>query len=213
MINIIIVDDDDVVRRSVTSMVKQQPDMRCVGSFPTAASALSAISELSAHLVLMDINMPGLSGVECVRQLHQLVPQLPIVMLTVYDDDEDIFNSLAAGAIGYLLKPVKAETLIEAIRDVHSGGAPMSMKIARRVVQKFRQPTAKNSAVKNNTQTELSSREFEVLELLAKGFQSKEIAANLNVSYWTIVSHVSHIYEKLHVRSRAEAVARYLATE
>jgi DNA-binding NarL/FixJ family response regulator len=206
-ITIAIVDDTADVRRSVETFLRHQPDMCCVGSFETAEKALLAIPELKPQLVLMDINLPGMSGIECVRLLSKQMPVLQIVMLTVYEDDDDIFNSLAAGATGYLLKPVRMETLIEAIREVHSGGAPMSMKIARRVVQTFKQPAGKESAL-----TELSAREFAILELLAKGFQTKEIGTQLDISYWTVVRHVSHIYEKLHVRSRTEAVAKYLGT-
>ena len=204
-ITIAIVDDDADVRRSVATILKHQPDMRCLGTFPSAEEALQAIPTLKPQLVLMDINLPGMRGVECVAKLSKLMPGLQIVMLTVYDDDDDIFNSLAAGASGYLLKPVRTETLVAAIREVHAGGSPMSMKIARRVVQTFKKPLPDNNQV-----ADLTARELEILELLAKGFQSKEIGAQINISYWTVVTHVTHIYEKLHVRSRAEAVAKFL---
>jgi DNA-binding NarL/FixJ family response regulator len=158
-------------------------------------------------MVLMDINLPGMNGVECVRLLTEQLPKLQVIMLTVYDDDDDIFNSLAAGATGYLLKPVRAATLLEAIEEIHSGGAPMSTPIARRVVQAFKKPVAKKTEL-----TELTERELEILQFLSKGFLAKEIALQLHMSYWTVVGHTRHIYDKLHVRSRSQAVAKYLGT-
>ena len=206
-ITVAIVDDDADMRRTLEAILRGQPATRCVGAFGSPEEALQAIPRLKPQLVLMDINMPGMSGVECVRLLAQQMPELQIVMLTVYDDDDDVFNSLAAGATGYLLKPVRAASLLEAIEEVHAGGAPMSTKIARRVVQAFKKPAPAPGDV-----SDLTAREREVLDLLAKGYQSKEIAALLSMSYWTVETHVAHIYQKLHVRSRAQAVARYLGT-
>lgn len=204
-ISIVVVDDDADMRRTLEAILQRQPHLRCAGTFGSAEEALRGIPPLRPDLVLMDINLPGLSGVECVRQLAQEMPALPIVMLTVYDDDDDVFNSLAAGATGYLLKPVRSDALLEAIDEVHAGGAPMSTKIARRVVQAFKKPVAAPADI-----ADLTGRERDVLDLLAKGYQSKEIAANLSMSYWTVETHVAHIYRKLHVRSRAQAVAKYL---
>ncbi len=206
-ITLAIVDDDADMRRTLEAILQRQPAMRCVGTFGSAEEALRSIPTLCPQLILMDINLPGMSGVECVRHLTQHMPGLQIVMLTVYDDDDDVFNSLAAGASGYLLKPVRAAALVEAIEEVHAGGAPMSTKIARRVVQAFKKPAPSPSDV-----PDLTAREREVLDLLAKGFQSKEIATQLTMSYWTVETHVAHIYQKLHVRSRAQAVAKYLGT-
>lgn len=206
-ISVAVVEDDEDVRSSMQAILAQQPSLRCVGAFGSAEEALQAIPTLMPQMVLMDINLPGMNGVECVRRLTEERPELQILMLTVYDDDEDIFNSLAAGAAGYLLKPVKSSVLLAAIEEVHSGGAPMSMQIARRVVQTFKKPLAKPSDL-----TELTPRELEILQMLAKGYLSKEIAPQMGISYWTVVGHVRHIYEKLHVRSRAEAVAKYLGT-
>ncbi|MEI7902390.1 MAG: response regulator transcription factor [bacterium] len=203
-ISVAIVDDDADMRRTLEAILQRQPATRCIGAFASAEEALQAIPKLNPQLVLMDINLPGMSGVECVRLLSLQMPSLLIVMLTVYDDDDDVFNSLAAGASGYLLKPVRSASLLEAIEEVYTGGAPMSTKIARRVVQAFKKPAPPSSDV-----SDLTVREREVLDLLAKGYQSKEIATQLVMSYWTVETHVAHIYQKLHVRSRAQAVAKY----
>ena len=205
-INVAIVEDDVEVRRSLINIINRETGMSCAGAFGTAQEALEQIPRLRPQTVLMDINLPGMSGIECVRKLAEAVPGLPIVMLTVYHDTKAIFDSLAAGAIGYLLKPVRADELVRAIRDVRAGGAPMSTNIARQVVQAFKKP----ASPERGDVPDLSPREREVVELLAKGYQSKEIATQLGIAYWTVESHVAHIYQKLHVRSRAEAVAKYL---
>jgi DNA-binding NarL/FixJ family response regulator len=153
----------------------------------------------------MDINLPGLSGVECVRRLKPLLPATQVIMLTVYQNTENIFNALTAGATGYLLKQTPSEELLEAIRDVNAGGSPMSSHIARKIVQSFQHP----APAAPETET-LSQREAEVLDLLAKGFLYKEIAEKMGVTYATVHTHIRHIYEKLHVRSRTEAVAMHL---
>jgi len=162
-------------------------------------------------VLLMDINLPGMLGTECVRQLKSLAPGLPVLMLTVYDDSEQVFKSLMAGATGYLLKRTPKEKLLEAIREVHSGGAPMSRQIARRVVQFFQEidqlPAETQRAPEIATLTE---REQEVLACLAQGHIYKEIANLLNISFETVRTHVRSIYEKLHVHSRTEAVLKYL---
>ena len=205
-ITVVIVEDDAEVRRSLINIVNREAGMSCAGAFGAAQEALEQIPRLRPQTVLMDINLPGMSGIECVRKLAKAVPGMPIVMLTVYHDAKAIFDSLAAGAIGYLLKPVRADELVRAIRDVRAGGAPMSTNIARQVVQAFKKP----ASPERGDVPDLSPREREVLELLAKGYQSKEIATQLGIAYWTVESHVAHIYQKLHVRSRAEAVAKYL---
>jgi DNA-binding NarL/FixJ family response regulator len=206
-VSVAVVDDDADMRRTLAALLDRQPDMRCAGAFASAEEALRAVPAVCPDLVLMDINLPGMSGVECVRALSSKMPGVQIVMLTVYDDDDDIFNSLQAGALGYLLKPVRSAALAEAIRDVHRGGAPMSARIARRVVQAFKKPVPPSGDL-----ADLTPREREVLDLLAKGHQSKEIAAQLAMSYWTVETPVAHIYRKLHVRSRAQAVARFLGS-
>ena len=207
IITVAIVEDSPHLRRSLEVIVSRQSTLSCVGVFPSAEEALTALPTLSPDVILMDINLPGMNGVECVRRLTQDNIRSLIMMLTVNDDDDVIFEALSAGAIGYLLKPVLSDALIQAIHEIHAGGAPMSMPIARRVVQTFKKPAEKQSEL-----TELTPRELEVLELLAKGFLSKEIAEQKGLNYWTIVDHVRHIYDKLHVRSRAQAVAKYLGT-
>ena len=205
-INVAIVEDDAEVRRSLINIINRETGMSCAGAFGPGQEALEQIPRLRPQTVLMDINLPGMSGIECVRKLAEAVPGLQIVMLTVYHDTKAIFDSLAAGAVGYLLKPVRADELVRAIRDVRAGGAPMSTNIARQVVQAFKKP----ASPERGDVPDLSPREREVLELLAKGYQSKEIATQLGIAYWTVESHVAHIYQKLRVRSRAEAVAKYL---
>ena len=153
----------------------------------------------------MDINLPGMNGVECVRRLKPLLPATQVIMLTVYQNTDHIFNALAAGATGYLLKQTPPAELLAAIRNVHAGGSPMSSHIARKIVQSFQQAPAASAGA-----TSLSPREAEVLDLLAKGYLYKEIAETMQVTYATVHTHIRHIYEKLHVRSRTEAVAKHL---
>ncbi len=153
----------------------------------------------------MDINLPGMNGVECVRQLKQLMPSLQVMMLTVYEDTENIFNALAAGATGYMLKRTSRDELLEAIREVHRGGSPMTTPIARKVVQSFQRAAPATPATEA-----LSPREQEVLDCLAQGFLYKEIAEKLSISYETVHTYIRRIYEKLQVRTRTEAVAKFL---
>jgi DNA-binding NarL/FixJ family response regulator len=207
VITVAIVEDSPHLRRSLEVIVSRQSTLCCVGVFPSAEDALATLPSLAPNVILMDINLPGMNGVECVRRLTQSNLKSLIMMLTVSDDDDVIFEALSSGAIGYLLKPVLSEELVKAIHEIHAGGAPMSMPIARRVVQTFKKPANNKSEL-----TELTPRELEVLELLAKGFLSKEIAEQKGLNYWTVVDHVRHIYDKLHVRSRAQAVAKYLGT-
>jgi DNA-binding NarL/FixJ family response regulator len=199
-----IVDDDASLRRSLTGILQRAHGIKCVGDFATAEAALKEISRLAPQILLMDINLPGMDGVECVRRLAGLATQTQIIMLTVHDDTNAIFNSLAAGASGYLLKPVRAHELVAAVRDVFAGGAPMTSNIARKVIQSFKQATPVA-----NMAAELSPREMEVLDCLTKGFVYKEIAEHLQISYATVRTHIERIYEKLHVRSRSEAVAKF----
>jgi len=205
-ITIAIVEDHAAVRTSMLKILEDAPNCKCVGSFSAAEEALLEIPKLKPQVVLMDISLTGMDGVECVRQLASLMKLPQIIMLTVHEDPESIFNSLAAGAAGYLLKPVRTAQLLAAVNDVYGGGAPMTSNIARRVVQSFKQVTpAVRSAVEN-----LSKREVDVLNYLVKGFSYKETAEALGIAYGTVHSHIEHIYHKLHVQSRAQAVARYL---
>lgn len=202
-----IVEDDRAVRASLVGILERASGCRCVGHYGSAEEALRELPSLKSDVILMDINLPGKSGVESVRQLTQLCPDARILMLTVREDPDCIFNSLAAGASGYLLKPVRAADLVSAVKDVCSGGAPMSSSIARKVVQSFKR-TGSNQG---ETQS-LSPREQDVLDALAKGYSYKETAALLGISYSTVHTHIERIYQKLHVQSRGQAVAKYIGT-
>jgi DNA-binding NarL/FixJ family response regulator len=201
-----IVEDDPGVRSSLVKLINSSPGYRCVSQHASAENALDEIPKLKPDVTLMDINLPGLSGVECVRKLKPLLPRTQVIMLTVYQNTENIFKALAAGATGYMLKQTPPAELLAAISDVNAGGSPMSGHIARKIVQSFQQapPEPYNPA------EALSPREAEVLDLLAKGFLYKEIADQMKISYATVHTHIRHVYEKLHVRSRTEAVAKHL---
>ena len=204
-ISVAIVEDDPRVRRTLASVISRGDDCRCAGEYATAEEALNEIPRRAPQVVLMDIDLPGMNGVECVRRLVEQLPQVQVLMLTVFKDSDSIFDALTAGAVGYLVKPVRAAQLIDAVHDVYGGGAPMTSGIARKVVQVFQRSQPSAREVEN-----LSPRELEVLELLARGYLYKEIASRIGVAYATIRTHVERIYEKLHVRSRSQAVARYL---
>ena len=204
-ISVSIVEDDAQVRASLAKLIDSSPGFRCVSQHGSAENALQEIPRINSQVVLMDINLPGISGVECVRRLKPQMPATQVIMLTVYQNTEHIFNALAAGATGYMLKQTPPAELLSAIRDVQGGGSPMSGHIARKIVQSFQQ-AGKVSAEAQS----LSPREAEVLALLAKGFLYKEIADSMKVTYATVHTHIRHIYEKLHVRSRTEAVAKHL---
>jgi DNA-binding NarL/FixJ family response regulator len=205
-IKITIVEDSAAVRASMLKILESAPNCECVGAFSRGEEALREIPKLKPQVVLMDISLPGMDGVECVRQLARVMELPQILMLTVHENPDSIFNSLAAGAAGYLLKPVRAAQLLEAVKDVYAGGAPMSSNIARKVVQSFKHaaPAARPAA------DNLSPREQDVLNYLVKGFSYKETANAMGISYSTVHSHIERIYHKLHVQSRAQAVARYL---
>ena len=205
-ITVAIVEDDARIRRSLAAMLGTAEDIVCVGQHPNALEALEKIPASKPQVVFMDINLPGMSGVECVLRLATMEPKPQIVMLTSYDDGEAIFSSLSAGACGYLLKPIRTAQLLAAVRDVYSGGAPMSGQIARRVVEAFNKPAL--AVTGPGASPSLSERETEILRLLSEGYLYKEIADQLSVSYSTVRTHIERIYGKLHVRSRAQAVAR-----
>jgi DNA-binding NarL/FixJ family response regulator len=202
-----IVEDDPQVRSSLAKLIDSSPGFRCLSRHGSAEEALKEIPKVQPQVVLMDINLPGLNGVECVRRLKPQLPGTQMIMLTVYQNTEHIFNALQAGATGYMLKQTPPAELLAAIKEVHAGGSPMSSHIARKIVQSFQQP----APVAATADANLSPREAEVLDLLAKGFLYKEIADQMKVSYATVHTHIRHIYEKLHVRSRTEAVAKHLA--
>jgi DNA-binding NarL/FixJ family response regulator len=204
MTKIAIVEDNKTIRESLMEFVHADPEYRCVCACATAEEALKQIPRHAPEIVLMDIQLPNLSGIECTAQLKQLLPAIHIIMVTVYEDTERIFKALRAGACGYLLKRCTPEELISAVREVKQGGAPMSREIARKVIVSFQNPLATTAEVED-----LSPREREILELLAQGFSNKEIAHRVGVSDGTIRWHLRHVYDKLHVRSRTEAALKF----
>ncbi|HPC58949.1 MAG TPA: response regulator transcription factor [Kiritimatiellia bacterium] len=202
-----IVEDDAGFRALLERFINEAPGHSCVGVFATAEEALRGIPLARPDVVLMDIQLPNLSGIECTARLKELLPDLPVIMLTVNSEPNRIFQALQAGAIGYLLKRTAPQKLLPAVAEALAGGAPMTGEIARKVVEFFKQ-----SAPCRDSALNLSRREHEVLGLLSQGYADKEIAARLNLGYETVRTHMKHIFDKLHVRSRAGAVARYLAT-
>jgi len=204
-ISVSIVEDNEQLRGTLARVINRAEGFRCLSQYGDAESALTGLPKDRPEVVLMDINLPGMNGVECVRQLKQALPQVMAIMLTVYEDTENIFNALAAGASGYLLKRTKSTELLEAIREVHRGGSPMTTHIARKVVQSFQKAGPSPQPTEN-----LSQREQEVLDCLSQGFLYKEIAEKLGISYETVHTYIRRIYEKLQVRTRTEAVAKFL---
>jgi DNA-binding NarL/FixJ family response regulator len=205
MTSISIVDDEKELRQSIATFVNGSPGFKCVSAYSSAEAALKGLPADKPDVVLMDINLGAMNGIECVERLKAVVPEMQILMLTVYEDTDKIFKALAAGATGYLLKRSSPARLLQAIREVQAGGSPMSTSIARKVVASFQKskPTAEK-------QTHLSPREEAVLNCLAKGLTYKQIADQLDISIDTIRTYLRRIYEKLHVQSRTEAVAKYL---
>jgi DNA-binding NarL/FixJ family response regulator len=199
-----IVEDDAQARRILASWVSRAPGFRLGGDWGNAEAALASLPDRKPNVVLMDINLPGMSGVDAVRRLKPLLPDTQFVMLTVYEDADHIYDALAAGATGYLLKETPRQELLNALGDVYRGGSPMTSNIARKVVQSFGRTRTSSTAA-----DDLSPREQEVLDLLARGYLYKEIAERLNISVPTVNTYVRRMYEKLHVRSRAQAVAKY----
>lgn len=202
-LTVAIVEDDAPTRQIIAGWIRRAEGFRCVGEHGSAESALATLASEKPQVVLMDINLPGLTGIEAIRRLKSQLPATQFLILTVYEDADHIFDALAAGASGYLLKQTPKPELLAAIRDAHSGGSPMTSNIARKVVQSFQQPATPAAPT-----VDLSPREREVLDLLARGFLYKEIAENLGLTVPTVNTYIRRIYEKLHVRSRAQAVAR-----
>jgi DNA-binding NarL/FixJ family response regulator len=205
-IGVAVVEDNAGLRRSLTRLISHATGMRCVGAWADGKSALIEMPALKPDVVLMDINMPGMNGIECTAQFKQICPASQVIMVTVYEDAENVFRALQAGACGYLLKRSSSSEILDAVSEVRGGGAPMTSEIARKVVHAFQKPAARPG-----TNVELSQREQEILELISQGFANKEIADKLSISYQTVKVHVKHIYEKLHVRSRSEALMKFVS--
>ncbi|MEI7730501.1 MAG: response regulator transcription factor [Verrucomicrobiota bacterium] len=209
MIKVAVVEDDARIRKVVTEVLASARDCQCVGAFADGATAMTSLPSLAPDVILMDINLPDVSGVECVARISPQLPGAEIIMLTVYQDPETIFRALAAGAHGYLVKPVMPGKLLEAIREIRAGGVPMSPGIAREVVDFFRRepnPPAAGAALGDAS---LGPREHQVLKFLVDGLTYKEIAGELGITTNTVATYVRRIYEKLHVRSRREIIAYY----
>ena len=204
VIRISLVEDDERLRSSMVVLLEGTHGFRCISAYEDGETALKDIPLKKPDIVLMDINLPGISGIECVRKLKVNLPSIHFLMLTVYEDNNKIFHALQAGASGYLLKMTPPDELLKAIREVNNGGAPMSAQIARKVVQSFHAPSGGENDI------QLSMREEEILQSLASGSTYKEIAVELDISTDTVHNHLKKIYSKLHVRSRTEAVVKYL---
>ena len=209
-ITISIVEDNDKLRGTLAKVIGRAEGFRFVSDYANAEDALADLPKIKPDVVLMDINLPGMNGVECVRKLKVLLPKTQVMMLTVYEDTENIFNALAAGANGYMLKRTPTKELIAAIHEVQRGGSPMTTHIARLVVQSFQKPVATSPQPAGGELFELSEREQQVLDLLVQGLIYKEIADKLNIGYETVHTYIRRIYEKLQVRTRTEAVAKFL---
>ena len=204
LLRVALIEDDQSLREMLSDTLEEAGRIEICGRFADAESALEQLPGLNPDVALVDICLPGIDGVECVRRLKPKLPGSQFMMLTVYEDKQRIFAALAAGATGYLLKRASPEELVEAVREIHQGGSPISSSIARKVVESFQIP------VKGGANIRLAPREQEILGLLAQGFSYKEIAGRLDLSVRTIGAHIRSSYEKLHVHSRSQAVAKYL---
>ncbi|HMT28841.1 MAG TPA: response regulator transcription factor [Bacteroidia bacterium] len=201
MIKVALVDDNHDLREGLQIVIKEHSDeFECIGSFADAESAAKKIPEIKPDVVLMDINLPGMSGIECLKQVKAKMPGLDVIMLTVFADDETVFDSLCAGACGYITKNASPEKILDAIRDVRDGGAPMSGRIARMVVTSFNAPATSSA--------HLTDREREVLDQLCKGKSYKMVADALNITHDTVRHHIKNIYKKLEVHSVSEAILK-----
>jgi DNA-binding NarL/FixJ family response regulator len=205
-IRVLAFDDHPGIRQMIELLIDQEPDMICVAAWPDARDLLARVEKAAPDVVLMDISMPGMNGIEAVRLIRETFPEVRILMQTVFDDSDRIFEAIHAGASGYLLKKSGGEALVQAIRDVHQGGAPMTPAVAAKVLEAFRKKPETQPA----EDYQLSPREKEVLQLLVDGKSYKMIAADLDISFHTVDAHIRKIYDKLHVRSLGEAVSKAL---
>ena len=204
-IKVAIVEDNEKIREGLAVLIDSSPAFSCVATYENAEDALKYLPGKKPDVVLMDIGLPQMSGIECVKELRERAPEIQVMMLTVYEDDDQIFKSLVAGASGYILKNTMPAELFEAIKEIHNGGSPMSNLIARKVVRTFQQMGRSSRELEN-----LSERETEILSFVAKGFHDKEVAEKFFLSVETVRKHLRNIYQKLHVRSRTEAVLKFL---
>jgi len=203
MTKVAVVEDNKTTREGLETIINLSTDFKCVATCPTAEEALEVLPKIKPELVLMDIQLPNMSGVECVAKLKELLPDVRAIMVTVYEDPDRIFRALRAGASGYLLKRSAPDEVLNAMREVQQGGGAMSGEIARKVIGYFREQTTTTSEV-----DQLTTREREVLELVVHGMSNKEIAERLSVTLAAVRFHLKHIYQKLHVHSRTEAVLK-----
>ena len=208
MISVSIVEDDAPVRKILVNWIESADGFECRGEYRNGELAVAQLTQKKPDIVLMDINLPGISGIECVRRLKPQLPDTQFLMLTVYEDTDHIFDALTAGASGYLLKQTPHDELLAALKGVYAGGSPMTGSIARKLVLSFQTSPPQPRQVRENV--DLTPREREVLELLARGYLYKEIADSLQISIPTVNTHIRRIYEKLHVQSRGRAVAKYV---
>ncbi|MEK7952363.1 response regulator transcription factor [Luteolibacter soli] len=205
-ITVAIVEDNVEIREMLTRTVERAASLTFLQSYPSGEEALEHLPTLKPDVVIMDIQLPGITGVECTARLKSIAPSIQVLVFTVFGDADLVFQALEAGASGYMLKRTPRQEIVDAVKDVWFGGAPMSGEIARKVVESFRKPVK----VKDPELEQLTNREEEVLALLAKGYITKEIADQMNISFDTVRFHLKHIYQKLHVRSRSEALIKYL---
>lgn len=208
MARIVLVEDNHVVRSSLEELVNSMPGWECCACCATGEEALKVVPKLKPHLVMMDIHLPNLSGIECTARLKEQMPSLAVLILTVYEDETKIFQALKAGASGYILKRGDPREIVQAIDEVLAGGAPMTSSIARKVVESFRGPRAPE-----NPAAALSRRETEVLQALSRGLSNKEIAEHLCINVETVRWHLKQIYDKLHVHGRTEAALKFLGLQ
>jgi DNA-binding NarL/FixJ family response regulator len=207
VITLSIIEDQHDMRESLVECLGKVPGLRCVGAHATGEEGLRDIPGENPDVVLMDINLPGMNGIQCVSRLKKQLPDTQVLMLTTYDDGDLIFDSLRAGANGYLLKNMPQQEIVQAVQQVHAGGAPMSLQIARKVINHF------HKTMPASELEQLTARELEILRLLSKGHMYKEIADNLGISMSTVRTHISAVYEKLHVHSRTEAAMKLAGRE
>lgn len=205
MIKVAIIEDNETIREGLSALINGTEGYKCIAAFRDCETFLNKLNQLELDVVLMDIGLPGMSGIEGVQQAIKKNPDLNILMLTIYEDSEKIFDALCSGASGYLVKKTPPAKLLEAIKDAYEGGSPMSSGIARQVINAFKETKVKNSTEEDY---KLSSREIGVLNLLADGYNYQEIAENMFISVDTVRHHIRNIYKKLHVHSQSEAVAK-----